>query len=232
MKILIAEDNPVNQMVTKKIIEKLGAEASIAGNGVEAVKMAAGTSFDLILMDINMPEMSGIEATLALRGRGYDRPIYAMTGDSGEEAEQELESAGIDGFLSKPVNLKKLEETIMKYSNNNQEFDDPEKSIEHVMTQLGLDRDTIQELMGEFIKDSMKHLVPLKTAVDSGNLNVTATEAHYIKGAARNMGVNIIAESAERLEKTAKSEMDENYAALYEDLEIKLKGLRDKVENG
>jgi signal transduction histidine kinase/DNA-binding response OmpR family regulator len=107
LRILLAEDNAVNQRVARAMLEKRGHTVSVAANGREAVRLAQERDFDLVLMDVQMPEMSGIEATMALRawevGSGRRLPIVAMTAHAMKgDAERCLDS-GMDGYVSKPI---------------------------------------------------------------------------------------------------------------------------------
>lgn len=110
-RILVADDNPVNQKVAVKMIEKLGYRVDIAGNGREAVAASLRISYDLILMDCQMPEMDGFEATAKIRGQqhGFRHiPIIAMTANVMQEDCDRCLAAGMDDFLSKPVMYKSL----------------------------------------------------------------------------------------------------------------------------
>jgi len=110
-RILVAEDNPVNQKVAVKMIEKLGYRVDIAGNGCEAVEASERIPYDLILMDCHMPEMDGFEATRKIRARKLGVrhiPIIAMTANAMQEDRDRCLAVGMDDFLSKPVMSKSL----------------------------------------------------------------------------------------------------------------------------
>ncbi|SLM27861.1 hypothetical protein MTBBW1_1170006 [Desulfamplus magnetovallimortis] len=113
--ILVAEDNKVNQLLIRKQLVKLGYTPKIAGNGVEAVKMCKSESFDLILMDLQMPEMDGIQASREIVALNPDTPtpfIAALTANISEGVPQECLDAGMQEFLSKPLDIGKLCEII------------------------------------------------------------------------------------------------------------------------
>ena len=116
LKILLAEDNPVNQKVAKKILEKMGHVVTIAGNGRKAVDTLAQENFDLILMDVSMPELTGIEATGIIRNQEKDTgdhiPIIAMTAHAIEGDREKCIEAGMDGYLSKPIKVDQLSQAI------------------------------------------------------------------------------------------------------------------------
>ncbi len=112
LRILVAEDSPVNQKVALRLLERRGHEAAIVGNGREAVEALDDGTFDLILMDVQMPEMDGLEATQAIRARekesGSHIPIVAMTAGALDEDRDRCLEAGMDAFLPKPVRSEDL----------------------------------------------------------------------------------------------------------------------------
>jgi CheY-like chemotaxis protein len=117
-RILLVEDNPVNQRLAVKQLEKLGFEPALAANGREAVDAWAETPFDLIFMDVQMPEMDGFEATGEIRRRengGKHVPIVAMTANARPEDRVECLAAGMDDHLSKPVTLGDLRAVIDRW---------------------------------------------------------------------------------------------------------------------
>jgi CheY-like chemotaxis protein len=106
-KVLLAEDNPVNQVVAAKLLEKRGHRVTTAANGREAVAAIEREAFDLVLMDVQMPEMDGIEATAIIRqaenGTGRHVPIFALTAHAMKGDAERCHVAGMDGYLSKPI---------------------------------------------------------------------------------------------------------------------------------
>ncbi|MEY2917614.1 MAG: hypothetical protein RIS73_1328 [Bacteroidota bacterium] len=124
LNILVAEDNLVNQKLTLKILSKLGFEASLAINGKVAVEMASHHPYDIILMDVQMPEMDGLEATRTIRSSLEVQPhIIAMTANAMKEDKDECLKAGMDDFLSKPVKLEELVNMLAKWSDINKAND-------------------------------------------------------------------------------------------------------------
>ncbi len=106
--VLIAEDNPVNQMVAQRTLEKLGCRVSVAGDGQEAVDMVEGETFDLVLMDCQMPRLDGYDATRAIRVAGIAIPIVAMTANAMAGDREKCLASGMDEYLSKPMDRDAL----------------------------------------------------------------------------------------------------------------------------
>ena len=117
MNILVAEDNLVNQKLTLKMLEKLGYQAALAVNGAEVLKQMENKSFDTILMDVQMPEMDGLEATRKIRSSGSQHPvIIALTANAMKEDQDDCLQSGMDDFLSKPVKPEELIAILVKWS--------------------------------------------------------------------------------------------------------------------
>lgn len=115
LSILVAEDSPMNQNVARLMLEKLGHTVALADNGAQAVERCTAETYDLILMDMQMPEMDGLQATRTIRAApppARDVPIIALTANAFEADVQACLTAGMNGYVSKPVNRRKLEDAI------------------------------------------------------------------------------------------------------------------------
>ena len=119
VRVLLAEDSIDNQVLVSVVLRKQGATVDIAKNGVEAFKMGMNGNFDIVLMDIQMPEMDGYEATRALREAGFKKPIVALTAHAMAEERARTLAAGCDGHLTKPLNQTELIETIERLTSYN-----------------------------------------------------------------------------------------------------------------
>ncbi len=113
--VLVAEDSPTNQMLVKLLLERMGFEVTIVENGCQAVQKALAGNFDLILMDIQMPNMNGLEATRALRQEEFATPIIALTANAMKGDREKCLQAGCDDYLPKPIDVKQLTEIIRSH---------------------------------------------------------------------------------------------------------------------
>jgi CheY-like chemotaxis protein len=121
MRVLVAEDNSVNQMVAVRLLERLGCRVDVAGNGAEAVQMAARLPYSLVFMDCHMPEMDGFDATLQIRRRESDiglrpMPIVALTASVLQEDRDRCVAAGMNDIIGKPVQPAELAQALKRFS--------------------------------------------------------------------------------------------------------------------
>jgi CheY-like chemotaxis protein len=120
LRVLLAEDNAVNQRLISRLLEKRGHEVDVVGNGVEALKALARRSYDLVLMDMQMPELDGLETTTRIRMRETNgdkhQIVVALTANAMSEDQERCRAAGMDGYLTKPIQFDKLDEVLEKYA--------------------------------------------------------------------------------------------------------------------
>jgi CheY-like chemotaxis protein len=119
LRVLVVEDNPVNQRLAARLLEKRGHRVTVTANGRESVEALAKHTFDLVLMDVQMPEMDGFEATAVIREKekrnGTHVPIIALTAHAMKGDRERCLAAGMDGYLSKPIRPQELDELLEKY---------------------------------------------------------------------------------------------------------------------
>ena len=124
MRVLVADDNITNQQVALGVLKKLGVGAEVVSNGVEALAAIAAKPFDVIFMDVHMPEMDGLEATRLIRsaqrdGAAWTRdrrlPVIAMTASAMQQDREDCRLAGMDDYLSKPIHPREVTETLTKW---------------------------------------------------------------------------------------------------------------------
>ncbi|NTS76083.1 response regulator [Catenovulum sp. SM1970] len=202
--ILVAEDNPDNQALILLLLEPLNIHIDVVENGLLAVESALAEDYDLILMDMQMPQMSGIEATEMLRSTGFDQPIIALTANFMKSDISKYQAIGCDDSLAKPIDTEKLYQTIQKYlspdaviANQLSEYEQKLKSS-----------DQYQNLSLEFKHSLPKLVTDLYQLADHQNWHKIASEAHKIKGSATSMGFPELTLLATDLERLAKESND------------------------
>ncbi|MCS7272808.1 MAG: ATP-binding protein [Fimbriimonadales bacterium] len=121
VRILLAEDNAVNRKVATHLLKRWGAEVECACNGIEAVEKATSASYDLILMDCQMPEMDGYEATKVLRARGIQTPIIALTANTLQGEREKCLACGMNDYLTKPIRAEELQQVLVRWLGAQQE---------------------------------------------------------------------------------------------------------------
>jgi two-component system, sensor histidine kinase and response regulator len=203
-KILLAEDNIVNQRVAVGLLTRRGHKVTVATNGLEALEAFDQDSFDLILMDVQMPEMGGFEATAAIRERERQRGTYtrivamtahAMTGDR-----DRCIAAGMDGYLTKPFNQSLLFE-IVEEGSNGAAARPAALNRGELLDRLGGDTDLLAEVVALFLTDCPMRLEAIKAAVAQQDAEAIRTTAHALKGAAGVISASALFEAAQTLER-------------------------------
>jgi PAS domain S-box-containing protein len=209
----VAEDNQVNQLVATRIFEKLGHQATVVSNGREAFVAFQAGKFDLIAMDVQMPEMDGLDATSAIRAwektAGTHTPIIAMTAHAMEGDRERCLAAGMDGYTSKPIRIGELEHAIAQLiSPPNSakvpvpEADQADGAIDHTALLAGVDgnRRVLRELVRLFLADCPRRLAEIKEAIRRGDAGALGRAAHTLKGSIGNFAAKSAFAAAQRLE--------------------------------
>jgi two-component system, sensor histidine kinase and response regulator len=206
MRVLLAEDNVVNQRVAAGLLKRRGHHVTIVENGRQAIEAVERETFDLVLMDVQMPDIGGIEATQAIRAceRGTNRRLriiamtaHAMTGDR-----ERCLAAGMDGYLSKPVDQKMLFAAVEHESPVEKPAPQPPGlNRQEVLDRLGGDENLFIEVINLFLEDCPKRLSEIKAAVDARDAELIRTTAHALKGAAGNLSEGGLFEAAATLER-------------------------------
>jgi two-component system sensor histidine kinase/response regulator len=227
LRVLLAEDNIVNQRVAVGLLARRGHTVVVTNNGREALKALEGPPFDVMLMDIQMPEMGGVEATAAIRERekttGGHLRILAMTAHAMSGDRERYLAAGMDGYLSKPIDPAMLYATLEHLATApaasptaQTETAGLSAPIDHeqLMNRLGGDTQLRSEVIRLFLEDCPIRLSEIKAAVDAGDPERIRTAAHALKGAAGNLSANGVFEAARVLERIgAESRLDAAPAA-------------------
>ena len=201
--ILIVEDNEDNQQLLSIILCDIGAEITFAKNGQEALDKTRNKTYDLILMDIQMPVMGGIEATKILRQSDYTNPIVALTANAMKSDYDMCIEAGCDGFLTKPINKDKLFKTIYKYL----EIEDRNIHDDKIISDI-LDKRSVKmrELVLKFIRSLPERIEAIERFRNAKNWTSMRDELHKLKGIGTVMGYPMITEIATELDYEVKIE--------------------------
>jgi CheY-like chemotaxis protein len=229
--VLLAEDNPVNQKLAVRLLEKRGHQVVLANNGKQALAALDKTAFDLVLMDVQMPEMDGLEATRLLRQReqatGKHQPVVAMTALVMKGDRERCIEAGMDGYLSKPIRQQELDEVLDAYVVRERvDFAAPEIAAEEpsvdtaeLLDRIDNDRAFLAELLDIFRRDCPLQLRAAHEAARTGDADTLQRVSHTLKGALGNLSAPISARLAGELETMSRSGNIETAAPTVDTLE-------------
>ena len=190
--ILVAEDNPDNQVLIKLLLQTWGLEPDIANNGAEAVEMALVNDYQLIIMDMQMPVMGGLEATQMLRHAAYDGPIIALTANVMKHDVNTYLQAGCDEALAKPIDKDALESVLVSYLNI-------EKDSQNKWDSL-LNSDKFQQINDNYRLKLPGYLTDVTQLYNNGEWEQLRALAHSLKGSAGCFGFSNIHHAAATLE--------------------------------
>lgn len=253
MKILLVEDNSVNRKFITSLLKKRGYIILEAFNGREAVEAFNSEELDLILMDIQMPEMDGVEATGAIRkieeGTGSHIPIIAMTAHAMKGDRERFLQEGMDGYISKPVQVNELLNTINEIHHNlaknisgsakEQVESSPEENLidkENLMARIDSDMELLRELTELFDEDSDRLLDKILDSIKENDLTLLERNAHTIKSSVSNFSRGAAFEEARKLEFMARDGVMENVMEVFETLKKEVQrvkvALSDLVKEG
>ena len=205
-RMLVVEDNPVNQKVATGLLARLGIAAEIAADGQEAVVRIAAKPFDLVLMDVQMPRLDGLEATRILRQHGATVIIVGLSANAFETDRQAGLDAGMDDFVTKPVTRRKLEDILERWWARDlpeeRDHDLPPPAVDEIQL-AGLRRDLgedgFAEVSAAFHADTGTLVGAVAAALAAGDAGAARRALHTLTGAARTMGQTRLAGAAERL---------------------------------
>ncbi len=223
-RVLLVEDNSMNQRVASGILKRYGCMVDIAENGSQAVDIFQEKTYSIIFMDVYMPVMDGLEAAKRIRkqeseNRNSRIPIIAMTALAMEGDRERCIEAGMDGYISKPIRSKAVMDIMLKFCpgrpdpegmkavqadiSKNTAESAPVLNTAQLLDISDNDEDMIMELIGEFMKDAPVYLDDLQEAVCSGDCDQVKKKAHKLRGLAANAGGEIVHNIVLDMEKNA-----------------------------
>ncbi len=224
-KILLVEDNPVNQRVAQRMLQNLAAEVTIASNGAEALERIAAANFDALLMDCQMPVMDGFTATRRIRelesNRGGKRlPIIALTANVMSEDREKCLAAGMDAHLGKPIEVAQVIEALNRF-------------LKAPVSAPAIDRGALKELTGgdaeferelaeTFVSSGDQCLAEIIAALKESDFDTVRKRAHSLKGASANIHARELSQAASSLENAARENALPDINGLVTELKEKL----------
>ncbi|MCX6344585.1 MAG: response regulator [Armatimonadetes bacterium] len=209
LQILLAEDNPVNQLLVVRILEKRGHNMTVASNGRQAIEALSENKFDIVLMDVQMPEMDGIEATTSIRAReeltGEHIPIIAMTAHVMKGDRERCLAAGMDSYIPKPIQVSELLSVIhsLVASPDTAESAKAQQhpiDLKSIISKLDGDMELVAELVGIFISDCPNMMMAIRDALAKTDAEALTKAAHNLKGSIGNFVAKDAFEAARNLE--------------------------------
>ncbi len=244
LRLLLADDNLINQKVGLSILQKLGYRAEVANNGLEVIKALEQKAYDIILMDVQMPEMDGLEAARAIGQRWPEskRPrIIAMTGNALLGDREKCLEAGMDDYISKPVRLGELQAALERWSARIVPRSDTTFFTQQGITGNLLDQSLIaelrsipaggstmlNELIDLFLENAPQRISQINQFL--ADPHKMAFHAHALKSMSLNLGANRIAELCQKLEETALAGNEESAARVAQELDRTFRGTQAEL---
>jgi PAS domain S-box-containing protein len=241
LKILLAEDNRVNQRLAVGLLERMGHRVVVVETGQAAVEACQAEAFDLVLMDIQMPGLDGLDATRAIRTNESDQgerlPIIAMTAHAMSGDRQRCLDAGMDEYLSKPIRIAELEEKIGQLIESAEpdppHQDDSEESdseLSGALAAIDHDSDLLRIMADAFREESAELRLVMSAAWERNDWEQLSHAAHSLKGSALALHASELASICSVLEQTRESADRERVAEELEVLRTELRSLENRLE--
>src|SRR6266571_4401940 len=244
--ILLVEDNPINRRLAQHVLEKQGHRILAVDNGAAALEMLERRHFDLVLMDVQMPRMDGIETTAAIRNRekttGEHIPIVALTAHAMVGDRERCLQAGMDGYLIKPIQPAMLLEAVERLQSVSAGRSQSGRADKVVLDRAALldrvdgDMQLLGEVTGLFLQSCGELMASAREAMASGNTGGFAHDMHTLRGMLRSLSADAAQEAAGKLEeldlKKEREKADATYALLEQEvqaLKAELSGLTDET---
>jgi len=228
LRILLAEDNTINQKVMLRLLQRFGYRADVAANGLEAINSLRRQSYEVIFMDLQMPQMDGLEASrkICAQWAGQKRPrIVAMTANVTAEDREACRAAGMDDYLAKPIRVEELARVLNRCASRKVMPAEQRKTTEHfaatptgdtaeeILDQRALEKlrllaegeaGFLEELIDTFLEDAPKMLSDMQQAVESGAAGALRIAAHNLKANSADLGATALSSLCRRLEEMGK----------------------------
>ncbi|MGE5404562.1 MAG: PAS domain S-box protein, partial [Candidatus Saccharibacteria bacterium] len=227
LSVLLVEDDQVSRMIAKRILQNNGHEVEMAVNGQDAVDKYDTRVFDLILMDVQMPVMGGVEATGLIREQeaaaGRHTPIIALTAHALEGDKERFLSAGMDGYVTKPINNDELFKVINDLTSQNKVGPQAERVLnildrKALLERVEGDKQFMDDILKTFLQDAPQKLAEIKTAFASRDYTIIERLAHSLKSSSAYVCADSLKNMAFKLELAARKENYDDSMQAYEKL--------------
>ena len=259
-RILLVEDNPTNQLVARSLLEKLGFQADLASNGVQALRALEHTRYDLIFMDMQMPEMDGLEATRRIResranGSNPRVPIIAMTANARKEDRERCLEVGMNDYISKPILPQALAEVLKRWlpkevgqkqdlapgqaaagsTAQTEPAGQPDEPLavfdrNDLLERLLNDEELVGIVLSGALENFPFRIQALKNGLDTGDIPGALLQAHTLKGAAASVSAPALRQVADEIEKSIRSAELPAMPTLIVELERQFECLRARLQ--
>jgi CheY-like chemotaxis protein/CHASE3 domain sensor protein/HPt (histidine-containing phosphotransfer) domain-containing protein len=244
LQILVAEDNPVNQRMALHMLARMGYRADLASNGLEVLQALERQAYDVVFMDLQMPELDGLESTRRIREQwpGAARPrIIAMTANTTQEDREACIAAGMDDYINKPLRSEALQEALERCSETIRrqtgrdvgglEASDEFAALSELRAmQQGEDHDIVTELIEMFLADTPARLDTLRHAIHRADPQALEQAGHSLKGSCAMIGAQRMADLCAELERLARVNAVERAEVVLGDLESEFVRTRHVLE--
>jgi CheY-like chemotaxis protein/HPt (histidine-containing phosphotransfer) domain-containing protein len=249
-RVLVAEDNKVNQMVAVRMLEKLRVQVDVAVNGLAAAEACQRTSYDMVLMDCQMPEMDGFEATRLIldsesaRG-GVHIPIAAVTANAMQGDREKCLAAGMDDYIAKPFKLDQIRKLLERWVPALSSSDSPSPTSAPSEQEMSVDTSALEGLqvrqedgvpnflaglISKFLPEARSRLTAIHEAVESADASALMQAAHSLRGSSAVMGAKTLAALCAELEGCARKTEMLDAAGLASQLENEFRRVREELE--
>jgi CheY-like chemotaxis protein len=242
LQILLAEDNPVNQQLVIRLLEKRGQFVTVVSDGREALAILKKSRFDLVLMDVQMPGMDGLQATAAIRkeeeGTGKHLPIIALTAHAMEGDRQRFLAAGMDGYVPKPLKVEDLVQAIenlgwppevAQMATTAKPREQEPIDTASALARVEGDVVVLKDLVALFLEILPEMMTTLREAVTAGDATAIERAAHKLKGSVGNFAAQPAFEAALKLEILARDATLSEAEPAYAELENEIKRLKSAM---
>lgn len=217
IRVLLADDSQANRLVMAEMLRRAGFEVDVVADGAEAVQAVRSLPYDVVLMDIEMPEMDGLDATRAIRelaGTGASVPVVALTANVLADSRERFLAAGMNDYVTKPVDRPTLAATVLKWAETGTaDLGEPGSDVgegplvdDDALQALGEDTsfELIPRMVGVFVEELQSRASHIAEGVETHDSRRLASEAHALKSSAATYGAVAIAEHARRLDQACK----------------------------